>query len=49
MAIVSLRAGATISAGDSVWVSSVGLAYPSTALFEDQATIAGVAFEGGAV
>lgn len=49
MAIVSLRAGATISAGDSVWVSSVGLAYSSSALFENQATIAGVAIDGGAV
>lgn len=48
MAIASLKAGESISAGDAVFVSSAGLAYKALADTQDHASVAGVAVNGGA-
>jgi hypothetical protein len=47
MAIASLRAGETISAGDAVFVSSNGLVYKAAADTKAKASVAGVAVDGG--
>ena len=47
MAIASLKAGESISAGDAVFVSSAGLVYKALADTQDHASVAGVAVNGG--
>ena len=47
MAIASLKAGETISAGDAVFVSSTGLVFKAVAQSQDNASVAGIAANGG--
>jgi len=47
MAIVSFRAGESISAGDAVFVSASGFAYKAIATSFENASVAGVAIDGG--
>ena len=47
MAIASFRAGETIAAGDAVYVSSNGLTYKASGLNLTQASVGGVAIDGG--
>ena len=47
MAIVSLKAGEAISAGDAVFVSSAGLTFKASAQTFENASVAGVAVNGG--
>jgi hypothetical protein len=49
MAIASFRAGETIAAGDAVYVGSNGLIYKASALNTTQASVGGVAIDGGSV
>jgi len=49
MAIASFRAGETIAAGDAVYVGSNGLIYKASALNTTQASVGGIAIDGGAV
>jgi len=48
MAIASFRAGETITAGDAVYVGSNGLIYKASALNTTQASVGGIAIDGGA-
>jgi len=48
MAIASFRAGETIAAGDAVYVGSNGLIYKASALNTTQASVGGIAIDGGA-
>lgn len=47
MAIVSFKAGESISAGDAVFVSASGFAYKAIATSFENASVAGVAIDGG--
>ena len=47
MAIASLKAGESISAGDAVFVSSAGLLYKALADTQDHASVVGIAVNGG--
>ena len=47
MAIVSFRAGESITAGDAVFVSSTGFAYKAIATSFQNASVAGIAIDGG--
>ena len=47
MAIVSFKAGESISAGDAVFVSASGFAYKAIATSFENAFVAGVAINGG--
>lgn len=47
MAIASFRAGQTISTGDVVYVGASGLLYEASAAYRDQASVVGLAIEGG--
>jgi len=49
MAIASLRAGETISAGDALFVSSTGLVFKALGDTQDHASVVGLAVNGGAV
>ena len=49
MAIASFRAGETIAAGDAVYVSSNSLIYKASALNITQASVGGIAIDGGSV
>ena len=49
MAIASFRAGETIAAGDAVYVGSNGLIYKASALNTTQASVGGIAIDGGVV
>jgi hypothetical protein len=47
MAITSFRAGEAISAGQAIYVSSVGLIFKASSLTQDQASVAGIAIDSG--
>lgn len=47
MAIASFRAGETIAAGDAVYVGSNSLIYKASALNTTQASVGGIAIDGG--
>lgn len=47
MAVTSFRAGEAISAGQAVYVSSVGLAFKASSVTQDQASVAGIAIDSG--
>ena len=47
MTIASFRAGQTISTGDVVYVGASGLLYEASAAYRDQASVVGLAIEGG--
>ena len=47
MAIISFRAGETISAGQAVYVSSAGLIFKASSFTQDQASVVGVAIDSG--
>ena len=47
MAVASLRAGETISAGDAVFVSSTGLLFKAASDTKEKASVAGIAVDGG--
>jgi hypothetical protein len=47
MAIASFRAGETISAGNAVYVGASGLLYKANATNTVQASVAGLALDGG--
>lgn len=49
MAIASLRAGETISAGDALFVSSTGLVFKALGDTQDHASVVGIAVNGGSV
>jgi len=49
MAIASLRAGETISAGDALFVSSTGLVFKALGDTQDHASVVGLAVNGGVV
>jgi hypothetical protein len=49
MAIASFKAGEGISAGDAVFVSSAGLVFKALADTKDNASVAGIAVNGGSV
>lgn len=49
MAIASLKAGESISAGDAVFVSSTGFVYKASADTQDHATVVGIAINAGVV
>jgi hypothetical protein len=47
MALTSFTAGEAISAGDTVFVSSTGFIYKSSAILQNQASAIGVALDSG--
>lgn len=49
MAIASFRAGETIAASDAVYVGSNSLIYKASALNTTQASVGGIAIDGGSV
>lgn len=49
MAITSFKAGEAISAGQAVYVSSAGLIFKASSLTQDQASVVGIAIDGGTV
>jgi len=48
MVVTSFRAGEAISAGQAIYVSSVGLAFKASSATQDQASVAGIAIDSGA-